>query len=273
MGRNPQAGGRRGEVAVSAGAISWALNLTPALPAGRAASPAARASSGLPSWPAMLGRMGQVRSRRWPLVPHPGLPGRTVRSCLGQLEARGIIGVCDPDIAVARIKRRPAAGRPTPGISPRSAGTHRHRDGGAGAPVPRPGGQGRTDQDPNESEVTGRGGNAAPRRDVDNRADEAQPWHPHPRPAQPAGPASHGDWAIHRSPGDVNALGRVRPRRVLHQPADTSPSHQPDDARSLQTVADRLGDSAHTLADRCGLTAQGIARHRPSRGLAAGSAG
>ena len=73
---------------MSVEAISWALNLTPALPA-RAASPPARASPGLLSWPAMLGRMGRVPSRQWPLVPHPGLAERTVRICLGQLEARG----------------------------------------------------------------------------------------------------------------------------------------------------------------------------------------
>ena len=230
---------------MSVEAISWALNLTPALP-GRAASPPAGAGSGLPGWPAMLGRMGRVRSRRWPLVPHPGLAERTVRICLGQLEARGIIRVCDPDIAMARIKRRPAAERPTPAISPRSAETHRHRDGGAGAPVPRRGGQGCTDRDPDETEVTG--GVGSPHLDLDHRADEAQPLQPAPATSATGGmqPVQPRDRTIQRSPGDVDAPGRVRPRRVVLQPTDASPSHQPDEARSLQTVADGL-EAARTL--------------------------
>jgi hypothetical protein len=95
----------------------------------------------------MLGRVGRVRSRRWPLVRYPGLGGRTARSCLGQLEARGIIGVWDPDIGVARITRRPAAGRLTPGISLQVRGdspASRWRRGSAGSPAWRPGRGGRT---------------------------------------------------------------------------------------------------------------------------------
>jgi hypothetical protein len=38
-------------------------------------------------------------------VIYTGLSERTVRSCLGRLEAEGIIRPCDPDIAAARIKR------------------------------------------------------------------------------------------------------------------------------------------------------------------------
>jgi helix-turn-helix protein len=39
------------------------------------------------------------------LVRYTGLSERTVRTCLDQLQAEGIIWPCDPDIAAARIKR------------------------------------------------------------------------------------------------------------------------------------------------------------------------
>jgi hypothetical protein len=57
MGRNPQAGGRRGGSCGERRGDLVGAQPDPALLA-RAASPPARASSGLPSWPAMLGRMG-----------------------------------------------------------------------------------------------------------------------------------------------------------------------------------------------------------------------
>jgi hypothetical protein len=126
----------------------------------------------------MLGRrMGRVRSRRWPLVPHPGLAERTARICLGQLEAGRVIRVCDRDIAVARIKRRPAAERRTPGSHPgprrltdtEMAALERQFPGLAARVV---------EAGPDDGEVTG--GVGSPHLDLDNRADEAQPLHPAP---------------------------------------------------------------------------------------------
>jgi hypothetical protein len=117
MGRTRNPGAGAGEGAVRAGAISGALTLTPALPA-RAASPPARASSGVPGWPATLGPMGRGAFPPVAADPHPGPAGRRLRICLGQLEARGIIRACSPGIAVARVKRRPAAERQTLGSHP-----------------------------------------------------------------------------------------------------------------------------------------------------------
>jgi hypothetical protein len=134
----------------------------PGAPAG-AASLTARASFCLPCWPATQGRMGRVRSHRWPpWSATRASPSGTVRTCLARLEAEGIIQSCDPDIIAARIKRRPGAEGRAAAPSPGRRRPHRRRGGGAGAPVPRPDRQGRGGRDPDDREVTGGVGSPHP---------------------------------------------------------------------------------------------------------------
>jgi hypothetical protein len=250
---------------VSVEAISWALNLTPALPA-RAASPPARASSGLPGWPAMLGRMGRVRSRRWRWSLTRAWPSGRCAAAWASWRPGASSGSVTGHRG-GRIKPRPAAGRRTPrDLTP---GPRRLTDTEMAAlerqfPAWRPG-----SWRPDRMTVRSPAGVGSPH--------PAGMWitgltrrsrcTPHPRPAQPAGCSrcSHGDRTIRRSPGDVDAPGRVRPRRVFLQPADASPSHQPGEARSLQKVADRPGGSAHTPAVRS--TSQWAASSSPRRRL------
>jgi hypothetical protein len=90
---------------VSIEAISWALNMARSPPIA-AASRLACASSCSPAWPNHAGPDG---TGAFPsvatLIRYTGLSERTVRTCLDQLEAAGIVSPCDPGIVAARIKR------------------------------------------------------------------------------------------------------------------------------------------------------------------------
>jgi hypothetical protein len=90
---------------VSVEAISWALNLAP-VPAGRGGQPSSACKFvlvGLANHADPDGGAAFPSVAR--LVRYTGLSERTVRTCLGRLEAAGIIGPCDPGIVAARIKR------------------------------------------------------------------------------------------------------------------------------------------------------------------------
>jgi hypothetical protein len=125
MGRNPQAGAGAGEVAVNVEAISWALNLAPALLA-RAASRPARASSGLPGWPARLGRVGRCGSvgGRW----------RSAMSIAARTRAGTYPGAAGPHGTGTRLatgrtrswRSRRSAGRPQSRTAPHMPGSGIH---------------------------------------------------------------------------------------------------------------------------------------------------
>jgi Helix-turn-helix domain len=90
---------------MSVEAISWALNLAP-VPADRGGQPSS-------AWKFVLvglaNHAGPDGSCAFPaartLVRYTGLSERTVRACLGRLEAAGLIRPCDPAVVAARIKR------------------------------------------------------------------------------------------------------------------------------------------------------------------------
>jgi Helix-turn-helix domain len=85
--------------------MSWVLNLAP-VPADRSGPPS---SAGKFVLVGLASHAGQDGSGAFPsvatLVRYTGLSERTVRTCLGRLEAGGIICPCDPDVVAARIKR------------------------------------------------------------------------------------------------------------------------------------------------------------------------
>lgn len=89
---------------MSVEAISWALNLAP-VPSDRngPSSGCKFVLVGLANHagPDGTGAFPSVRT----LMRYTGLSERTVRACLGRLEASGIISPCDPAIVAARIKR------------------------------------------------------------------------------------------------------------------------------------------------------------------------
>jgi pyocin large subunit-like protein len=98
---------------MSVEAISWALNLAP-VPAGRSGQPSRACKFVLVG---LANHAGPDGTGAFPsvatLVRYTGLVERTVRTCLDQLAAAGIIVPCDPGIVAARIKRadrRPQAG-------------------------------------------------------------------------------------------------------------------------------------------------------------------
>jgi hypothetical protein len=90
---------------MSVEAISGALNLAP-VPADRGGQPSSACKFVLVG---LANHAGPDGTGAFPsvatLVRYTGLSERTVRSCLGRLEAEGIIRLCDPDIVAARIKR------------------------------------------------------------------------------------------------------------------------------------------------------------------------
>jgi hypothetical protein len=89
---------------VSVEAISWALNLAP-VPADRGGQP----SSACKYLVGLANHAGPDGSGAFPavrtLMRYTGLSERTVRACLGRLEAAGLIRPCDPAVVAARIKR------------------------------------------------------------------------------------------------------------------------------------------------------------------------
>lgn len=90
---------------MSVEAISWALNLAP-VPAGRGGQPSSACKFVLVGLANHAGPDGTcafpaVRT----LMRYTGLSERTVRACLGRLEAEGLIRPCDPAVVAARIKR------------------------------------------------------------------------------------------------------------------------------------------------------------------------
>ncbi|MGO8885838.1 MAG: helix-turn-helix domain-containing protein [Streptosporangiaceae bacterium] len=90
---------------MSVEAISWALNLAP-VPADRGGQPSSACKFVLVGLANHAGPDGTcafpaVRT----LMRYTGLSERTVRTCLGRLEAEGLIRSCDPAVVAARIKR------------------------------------------------------------------------------------------------------------------------------------------------------------------------
>ena len=90
---------------MSVEAISWALNLAP-VPADRGGQPSIACKFVLVGPANHAGPDGScsfpaVRT----LMRYTGLSERTVRACLGRLEAAGLIRPCDPAVVAARIKR------------------------------------------------------------------------------------------------------------------------------------------------------------------------
>jgi hypothetical protein len=90
---------------VSVEAISWALNLAP-VPADRGGQPSSACKFVLVG---LANHAGPDGSCAFPavrtLMRYTGLSERTVRACLGRLEAAGLIRPCDPAVVAARIKR------------------------------------------------------------------------------------------------------------------------------------------------------------------------
>jgi hypothetical protein len=90
---------------VSVEEISWALNLAP-VPADRSGQPSSACKFVLVG---LANHAGPDGTGAFPsvatLVRYTGLAERTVRTCLDQLAAAGIIAPCDPGIVAARIKR------------------------------------------------------------------------------------------------------------------------------------------------------------------------
>jgi hypothetical protein len=90
---------------MSVEAISWALNLAP-VPTDRGGQPSSACKFVLGG---LANHAGPDGACAFPsvatLVRYTGLSERTVPTCLGRLEAEGIIRPCDPDIVAARIKR------------------------------------------------------------------------------------------------------------------------------------------------------------------------
>lgn len=90
---------------MSVEAISWALNLAP-LPAGRGGQPSSACKFVLVG---LANHAGPDGSGAFPsartLMRYTGLSERTVRACLGRLEAAGLIRGCDPAVVAARIRR------------------------------------------------------------------------------------------------------------------------------------------------------------------------
>src|SRR6266568_2190590 len=93
-GRAAYAHGRRGPVSVEA--ISRALNLAP-VPADRGGQPSSACKVVLVG---LANHAGPDGSGAFPavhtLMRYTGLSERTVRACLGRLEAAGLIRPCDP---------------------------------------------------------------------------------------------------------------------------------------------------------------------------------
>ncbi len=90
---------------MSVEAISWALNLAP-VPADRGGQPSSACKFVLVGLANHAGPDGTcafpaVRT----LMRYTDLSERTVRTCLGRLEAEGLIRSCDPAVVAARIKR------------------------------------------------------------------------------------------------------------------------------------------------------------------------
>ena len=85
--------------------MSWVLNLAP-VPADRSGQPSSACKFVLVG---LANHAGPDGTGAFPsvatLVRYTGLSERTVRTCLGRLEAAGIIRPCDPDVVAARIKR------------------------------------------------------------------------------------------------------------------------------------------------------------------------
>ncbi len=90
---------------MSVEAISWALNLAP-VPADRGGQPSSACKFVLVG---LANHTGPDGSCAFPavrtLMRYTGLSERTVRACLGRLEAAGLIRPCDPAVVAARIKR------------------------------------------------------------------------------------------------------------------------------------------------------------------------
>ncbi len=90
---------------MSVEAISWALNLAP-VPADRGGQPSSACKFVLVG---LANHAGPDGSCAFPavrtLMRYTGLSERTVRACLGRLEAAGLIRPCDPAVVAARIKR------------------------------------------------------------------------------------------------------------------------------------------------------------------------
>jgi hypothetical protein len=90
---------------MSVEAISWALNLA-AVPADRGGQPSSACKFVLVG---LANHAGPDGSCAFPavrtLTRYTGLSERTVRACLGRLEAAGLIRLCDPAVVAARIKR------------------------------------------------------------------------------------------------------------------------------------------------------------------------
>jgi hypothetical protein len=90
---------------VSVEAISWALNLAP-VPADRSGQPSSACKFVLVG---LANHAGPDGSCAFPavrtLMRYTGLSERTVRACLGQLEAANLIRPCDPAVVAERIKR------------------------------------------------------------------------------------------------------------------------------------------------------------------------
>ena len=85
--------------------MSWVLNLAP-VPADRSGQPSSACKFVLVG---LANHAGPDGTGAFPsvatLVRYTGLSERTVRTCLGRLEAAGMIRPCDPDVVAARIKR------------------------------------------------------------------------------------------------------------------------------------------------------------------------
>jgi len=90
---------------VSVEAISWELNLAP-VPADRGGQPSIACKFVLVG---LANHAGPDGSCAFPavrtLMRYTGLSERTMRACLGRLEAAGLIRPCDPAVVAARIKR------------------------------------------------------------------------------------------------------------------------------------------------------------------------
>ena len=90
---------------MSVEAISWALNLAP-VPADRGGQPSSACKFVLVGLANHAGPDGSgAFSSARTLIRYTGLSERTVRACLGRLEAAGLIRQCDPNIVAVRIKR------------------------------------------------------------------------------------------------------------------------------------------------------------------------
>ena len=90
---------------MSVEAISWALNLAP-VPGDRGGQPSSACKFVLVG---LANHAGPDGSCAFPavrtLMRYTGLSERTVRACLGRLEAACLIRPCDPAVVAARIKR------------------------------------------------------------------------------------------------------------------------------------------------------------------------